>query len=843
MKEELSKVLNGLDGIKKNLRELNNYTSISDFLKDLSKYENKLKKYYEKFEKNLIEIAISGPEKAGKSAFANALIGKELLPSKKERATYITTMVVYGKEPKVEIEFYTEEEFNNYVLQTLLKGAGFENYHKFTIDNVEELKGELEEIKEQNPKFYDLLKSKRYDKEIEEIINNKEKILEHLGSERKEFVNKDASMSNYDKYITDKGISRAVKHIKIYTPTLEKIPNVILYDLPGFDSPTVIHSEFTERMLKEVDAIIYLRKFSEPSLKGHELDIFDKVKEEDGLAVKEKLFFFLTQVDTAKTKEEIDETIEKFVKDLKEWNLFRSKQMIVAGSALAYMAKKKIVNTREAQRALEDLEKLGVSDGIEELLNRLEEYNRTERRRILEDRVKTVLKNLKIFLERVYTEVSDLSQKDETVRALEMKDRIKEKLKEVNQNLDSYINEIMEELRKNKELSNMILEKYRVNLTMIDEKRRKALMLKVRSGTYTPSEKVERYNQSVREELIKEINEKIHKLPEEVVINKQNEVKEKVIEIVLDTFKPDKRQEFREKLSSFIDENLKNYLSEIYGIKVVFLRFIGGFMELLITYPKSSTDRLRAFHDIMDDIVLVSSAFSKDNEQNPLLAVSLSPENMSEEELKEEILSRIRWGIMDIPNPLEKNRIKNALDTLPVHKLRELYLRLKQNEEKVSVDEFEKIVARVKVEETVSMDMEGNKHKKPSEYLREFLEKKKKELEKQKDLINQTIEDADREIEKDLEDFKNIIERVLIHAINPEKTFEIVVKDFVNKLKEILAGKEGDKFFNENLKLIYYTEFQKMDNIKEMVHLAKEISDKITNLTNLIEEINTVLKK
>jgi len=847
MVEKLNEVLESLNDLLEDIKNLNQSLLSSDFISELQKRKRKLQKFHDKFKKNLLEVAITGPEKAGKSALSNAIIGKELLPSRDERATYIITMVVYGEKLKVEIEFYTKDEFNTFVLQSLLKTAGFKNYDKFTIDDVENLKAEIERIKEQEPEFYDKLKSKRYDKEIEEIIENKEKILEFLDSPKKEFVDTEAHISNYDKYITDPGISRAVKQIKIYTPTLKGISNVILYDLPGFDSPTVIHSEFTRNMLREVDAIIYLRRFDEPSLKGHELDIFDEVREEDGLAIKDKLFFFLTRIDTAKTKTKINETIEKFIEDLKKWGLFINKDRIIGGSALAYMAAKNIVTSEEAQQALKDLEELGVSNGIDELFKRLEEYNRTERRRILEDRVKSVLRDLKDLLGEVYIDVSALAQKDETVKVLEMKDRIKEKLKEVGQRLGSYINEIMEEIRNNQELSRKILEKYKIELTMLDEEKRKILKEKMRSETYTQSDKIEKYNLAVREELFKEINEKIHKLPEEIVIDKQNEVKEKVIEIILNTLVPDKREEFREKLSTFIDENLKHYLSEIYGIKVVFLRFIGGFMEFLIRYPKASTDRLRTFSDIRDDIALVSSTFDKDGSPLDRLTVPQDFGAMSDEELQEEILSRIKFGMMGEMMG-ERNKIKNELASLSRPKLQELYLRLmqfqyKENKEEVSVEEFADLLAHVKVEETASLNLGENKPKKPVEYLKEFLDKKEEEFEEIKERINfmnQEVTDADREIEKDLEDFKNIIEHVLIRAINPEKTFEIVVKDFANKLKEVLTGREGDEFFNENLKLIYYKEFQSMDNVRKTVILAKEILQKTSNL---IEDINIIVRK
>lgn len=67
--------------------------SIEQKLHAVKEEANKLLK---KLENNEFEISIVGLEKAGKSSFANALMGNDILPSKEARCTYTSTSIRYG---------------------------------------------------------------------------------------------------------------------------------------------------------------------------------------------------------------------------------------------------------------------------------------------------------------------------------------------------------------------------------------------------------------------------------------------------------------------------------------------------------------------------------------------------------------------------------------------------------------------------------------------------------------------------------------------------------------------------------------------------------------------------
>ena len=93
--------------------------------------ENELKEALKEFddESRELKIGVVGRVKAGKSSLMNALFfdGKDVLPQAVTPMTASLTILKYAEEPKIKVDFYTEDdikdlkkEYNNY-LQKLEK--------------------------------------------------------------------------------------------------------------------------------------------------------------------------------------------------------------------------------------------------------------------------------------------------------------------------------------------------------------------------------------------------------------------------------------------------------------------------------------------------------------------------------------------------------------------------------------------------------------------------------------------------------------------------------------------------------------------------------------------------
>ena len=84
----------------------------------------------------------------------------------------------------------------------------------------------------------------------------------------------------------------------IYSTELRKMPNAIMYDVPGFNSPTAMHEEQTLQKMRAADAIIMVAKANEPTLTAEVLKIFQN-SDVDGAYLSEKLFVFSNKADLA----------------------------------------------------------------------------------------------------------------------------------------------------------------------------------------------------------------------------------------------------------------------------------------------------------------------------------------------------------------------------------------------------------------------------------------------------------------------------------------------------------------------------------------------------------------
>ena len=230
-------------------------------LKELDDIYKKNHFFQHKLKSNEFEIAIVGLEKAGKSTFANALINNYVLPSAPERCTFTSTRLVSGSN-KALVEFYKEEEFNH-IFVSMLKEIEYPEAEKqsFRIMTLEEFENYFNELSQSKPAIYKNHLGKT-DEEIKDILKYKVKLT--LDGSIKEFSGEQLSTDEFQSYIKgekkgeihDVSKPLSVKRVEIESSQLKAMENAIIYDVPGFDSPTQLHTRQTEERLKSADVII-----------------------------------------------------------------------------------------------------------------------------------------------------------------------------------------------------------------------------------------------------------------------------------------------------------------------------------------------------------------------------------------------------------------------------------------------------------------------------------------------------------------------------------------------------------------------------------------------------------
>lgn len=454
--EKLDKII---DAIKK-IQSLDNSDIIPyDVDETLSKYMKESGILKKKISKNEFEIAIVGLEKAGKSSFCNALIEINILPTKDERCTYTATRIEYSEKNEAVVVFYSEDEINAIFREKMLAMG---------IDDVEKYSYNKTSVSTYNSLFHSLDQrdQDRFESTIHQdvlnIINNARSLEQFIGRPDKIFSDDELLSDNFKGFIEKPEKAIAVKEVKIRSSKLEQMKNAIIFDVPGFDSPTAMHKDQTLARMKNADAIIVIANGDRPSITKGVLDVFND-RDDDNIPLSEKLFVFANKIDKAATP---SDNIKITKTEWKKYKYISDESRIFAGSANAYLQSKG-KNPNEGQDYITSIEKfkqqgqLPDGDGIEAIRKALEEYNKEHRFVILTQRVDNLLNDIENIFKPLYEENKNNSfSSDTTKQILDLGFELNTKFSEL---LEEKLNDlkvsIIEKISKEKPISAEI-EKY-----------------------------------------------------------------------------------------------------------------------------------------------------------------------------------------------------------------------------------------------------------------------------------------------------------------------------------------------------------------------------------------------
>ena len=174
---------------------------------------------------------------------------------------------------------------------------------------------------------------------------------------------------------------------------MRQLENAIIYDVPGFDSPTKIHIRQTEERLKAADAIILVTNVgTNPSLQGTTLGVITKNTDEDGIALKDKLFVFGNQIDRVNDEADIQGNEKILVNDVEKYKIGERKRVFI-GSAYKYLSEHGIIETVKLKH--------NVDAGVDQIRQALIEYYQTERFHILKRKIDTNHKMMQSRLDEI----------------------------------------------------------------------------------------------------------------------------------------------------------------------------------------------------------------------------------------------------------------------------------------------------------------------------------------------------------------------------------------------------------------------------------------------------------
>lgn len=234
-----------------------------------------------KIDADVLTIGVIGQMKCGKSTFLNAfLFGRQLLPAATTPMTAALSVITYGEQEKIAVEFYTSQEWEE--LKTLASREIEEDSDSQTRSSIQaakELYGKSEKIRSELPA---LLGTTREDR-----IDN---LIEYVGAD--------------GTYVA------IVKSVRIYLPETW-LKGVEIVDTPGFNDPVVSREERTKEFLKRADVVLMML-YAGRAFDATDRDIlFDKVRKV-GVG---KIILAVNKYDLQLLQNESPETIKGNVMD------------------------------------------------------------------------------------------------------------------------------------------------------------------------------------------------------------------------------------------------------------------------------------------------------------------------------------------------------------------------------------------------------------------------------------------------------------------------------------------------------------------------------------------------
>lgn len=195
-------------------------------------FQEKLNRFSK--EEDILNIAIMGQVKAGKSSFLNALLfnGKPILPEAATPKTANLTRISYAEKPRLEVEFFSETDWK--LVQNLANSDSNDNDTKMAKEQVAMIQ--------------------------QAGIDPSATI--QKGTHIQETQNLDDIMAVLNDYAGNDGKYTAlVKMIRLYLP-LPELQGYNIIDTPGMNDPAISRTQRTKEEMANSDVVFFLSRAS-----------------------------------------------------------------------------------------------------------------------------------------------------------------------------------------------------------------------------------------------------------------------------------------------------------------------------------------------------------------------------------------------------------------------------------------------------------------------------------------------------------------------------------------------------------------------------------------------------
>lgn len=588
------------------------------------------KKILNKLQSREFTVAVVGLEKAGKSTLGDALIKSMVLPEYSERCTYTTTEIRSGDKDIAEIFFYSREEFNRNFKRMLgeVKYPDAVDFSAMTLETFKRYWQAVETDPEQRGLF--MLHNGTTAEDIKAMLEGKQKIISLFGKPSKKYEKSDWGDSDefteFKSFITgmsgknsDGSVIRepypyAVKNVIIQSTELGEMDHLVLYDVPGFDSPTELHKRQTEEMLKESDAIILVTNAGDrPNLTGTQLDMLRKGQDRDGIKLSAKCFVFGNKIDRAVDYQTAKNNLAALTNEAVNKYQIALSNHIVGGSARAYLEKENLLSGDVASKTIADWDMV---DGIKILQEKMQDYYDNDRFEVLKLRAEKTLSDTREILQNMLERYSggELNNDDASIEIIQViQSRLPQFVEKANEVTKIYTNKIIAESPFTNSLKDEIEKIYPL---VNDENGHNKLIEKVElslaidpDGIYPTSA----VNANIRDKLSKDFIENIVVSASKLTAERQKILRRELINSFLEIMGLEESTSYKTELENSVDKLFDEMLIEggsECNFNSLVERFVTTLIQTLILNPFAAEERCDKVKATLAELVALSVYYS-----------------------------------------------------------------------------------------------------------------------------------------------------------------------------------------------------------------------------------------
>ncbi|MDX8047060.1 dynamin family protein [Gracilibacillus sp. S3-1-1] len=275
---------------------LANISGLSTIRQEIFKKKNRLRN-------RSFTIALFGAFSAGKSSFANALIGEKVLPASPNP----TTAAINKISPPT-------EQYNHKDVRVAWKQE-----RELLADLQEMLLQECQSLDDaykiiSKTKIDQLDIADKYKSFLTAFYNGYTDMKDKIGTEYT------IDFTTFQRYVRDEEVACFVKEMELFYDCPLTENKITLVDTPGADSVNARHTDLAFSYMKDADAILFVTYYNHPFSKPDKqfLERLGNVKDAFEL---DKMFFIINAIDLAKDKKEAALVHDYVTKELQQFDI------------------------------------------------------------------------------------------------------------------------------------------------------------------------------------------------------------------------------------------------------------------------------------------------------------------------------------------------------------------------------------------------------------------------------------------------------------------------------------------------------------------------------------------